>query len=160
MKRKVLVVYPHKCTGCRICEQWCAQTHHGEMNPAKARLAIHRVHERQINVPVACSQCYKAPCIEACPTDCISRNEQTLGLILAVDDCIGCRICVDSCVRGCIKMDDQEETPLLCDLCDGDPQCVKHCPEGAIDYVPLEVADRGSREYHATKLVDTHGGEK
>jgi ferredoxin len=24
--------------------------------------------------------------------------------------------------------------PLICDLCDGDPACVKRCPTGAISY--------------------------
>jgi carbon-monoxide dehydrogenase iron sulfur subunit len=158
MKQKVLVVYPHKCTGCRICEQWCAQTHHGEMNPAKARLAVHRIHDRQINVPVACSQCVKAPCIELCPSQCIGRNDETFGLVLDANECIGCRMCVDGCVRGCVKMDADEEVPLLCDLCDGDPQCVRHCPEGAIEYVPLDQTDRGFRQRHAERLVEGKGG--
>ena len=153
MKHKVLVAYPQKCTGCRICEQWCSQTHSGEMNPAKARLAIHRVHDRAINIPVACSQCVKAPCIEACPETCIGRNPESYGLSLAADECIGCRICVDSCVRGCIKMDAELEVPLVCDLCDGDPQCVKHCPEGALQYVSFEQADRGFREQAALRLA-------
>lgn len=155
VKHKVLVVHPHKCTGCRICEQWCAQTHHGEMNPAKARLAIHRIHDRQINVPIACSQCVKAPCIDVCPTACISRNEETFGLVLDDEQCITCRMCVDSCVRGCIKMDGDRDIPLLCDLCGGDPQCVRHCPEDAIQYVTLEAADRGLREYRALQLAGT-----
>ena len=161
MKHKVLVVYPQKCTGCRICEQWCSQTHQGEMNPAKARLAVHRIHDRAINVPVACSQCIKAPCIDVCPEKCIGRNVDTFGLVLAAEQCIGCRLCVDSCVRGCVKMDADREIPLLCDLCDGDPQCVKHCPEGALQYVPFEQADRGFRQHRALQLAPaaaTKGG--
>ena len=67
-------------------------------------------------------------------------------------------MCVESCVRGCIKMDAEEEIPLLCDLCDGDPQCAKHCPEGAIQYVPFDQVDRGFREYHALRLVGGQGG--
>ena len=158
MRHKVLVVYPHKCTGCRICEQWCAQTHHGEVNPAKARLAVHRIHHRQINVPVACSQCIQAPCMEICPAQCIRRDEGTFGLILDAEECIGCRMCVDRCVRGAIKMDADAEIPLLCDLCGGDPECVKHCPEGAIQYVPFDQVDRGFREHHALRLAGEQGG--
>ncbi len=157
---KVLVVYPHKCTGCRICEQWCAQAHHGEMNPAKARLAVHRIHERQINVPVACSQCIKAPCIEVCPAQCIGRDEATFGLVLDAEECIGCRMCVDLCVRGAVKMDGDARVPLLCDLCGGDPQCAKHCPEGAIQYVPLDRVDRGLRELHAERLAGEGGSAR
>jgi Fe-S-cluster-containing hydrogenase component 2 len=159
MRHKVLVVYSHKCTGCRICEQWCAQSHHGQMNPAKARLAIHRIHDRQRSLPVACSQCVKAPCIEGCPVGCISRDEQTFGLLLNAEDCIGCRICVERCVRGAIKMDADEQVPLLCDLCGGDPQCVKHCPEGAIQYVEFDQVDRGFRHLQALRLLEGKGGE-
>ena len=69
-----------------------------------------------------------------------------------------CRLCVDGCVRGCVKMDADDEIALLCDLCGGEPQCVKHCPEDAIAYVPFEHADRGFREYRALQLVGTKGG--
>jgi Fe-S-cluster-containing hydrogenase component 2 len=157
MTKRVLVVYPFLCTGCRICEQWCAQTHGGEMNPAYARLAVHRVHHLQVNVPVACSQCVKAPCIEVCPAQCITRDEETFGLVLDAEACVGCRMCVERCVRGCVKMDAEAETPLLCDLCGGDPQCVAHCPEGAIRYVPLDQVDQGFRQYHARRLVGEKG---
>ena len=57
-------------------------------------------------------------------------------------------------------MDADRELPLLCDLCDGDPQCVKHCPEQAIQYVPFDRVDRGFREYHAEQLVQSKGGRR
>jgi len=50
-------------------------------------------------------------------------------------------------------MDGDQDIALLCDLCEGDPQCVKHCPEDAIQYVPFEQADRGFREFRAMQLV-------
>ena len=137
MKHNVLVVHAEKCTGCRVCEQWCSQTHEGEVNPAKARLTIHRDHDHQSNVPTVCLQCTNARCLEACPTDCISRNE-AYGLVVEIDCCLGCRICLDSCLRGCIRWDVDQDLPVMCDLCDGDPQCVKHCPEGAIEYVSAD----------------------
>jgi len=150
--KKVLVVYPYRCTGCRICEQWCSWKHHSAVNPAKARISIHRVHTRQVNVPVACSQCTKTPCITVCPENAITLDKTTNGLLLDTDKCIGCRLCVEACPRGCIKVDADESHPLLCDLCDGEPQCVKFCPEGAIMYLEPDKVDRGYREYHAAKI--------
>jgi Fe-S-cluster-containing hydrogenase component 2 len=54
-------------------------------------------------------------------------------------------------------MDADQEIPLLCDLCGGDPQCVQHCPEGALEYVALDEADRGFRHYHALRLAGVKG---
>jgi Fe-S-cluster-containing hydrogenase component 2 len=153
MAYQVLVVYPQRCTGCRLCEQWCSWKHHGAVNPAKARVSIHRVHEKGVNVPVACSQCSKAPCIEVCPDGAISRDPATNAVILDESKCIGCRLCVESCPRGCIKVDADGGIPLLCDLCGGDPQCVKHCPEGALMYLELDKLDRGYREFHAARIA-------
>jgi Fe-S-cluster-containing hydrogenase component 2 len=34
-----------------------------------------------------------------------------------------------------------EKRVMICDLCGGDPQCVAHCPERAIQYVSPEEAD-------------------
>ncbi len=153
MTHKVLAIYPQKCTGCRVCEQWCSWTHHNVVSPAKARLAIQRLHHRYTNALVVCSQCAQAPCIDICPEIAISRDPDTFGLILDEDLCTGCRLCVESCIRGCIKVNAQDSMPLLCDLCDGDPQCVKHCPEDAIQYLELDKVDRGYRELHVSPIT-------
>ncbi len=31
---------------------------------------------------------------------------------------------------------------MKCDLCEGDPECVKYCPYGAIEYLPVDEAER------------------
>lgn len=153
MRHKVLAIYPQKCTGCRICEQWCSWMHHQIVSPAKSRITIHRLHNRYLNIPVACSQCTKAPCIDVCPEAAISRDSGTFGLILDQETCYGCRLCVESCLRGCIKVDGEAGMPLLCDLCAGDPQCVKRCPEGAIQYLHPDKIDRGYREFHVARIA-------
>jgi carbon-monoxide dehydrogenase iron sulfur subunit len=43
---------------------------------------------------------------------------------------------------GAPSMHPEEKLVIICDLCDGDPQCVKHCPEKAIQYVDLHKTDR------------------
>ncbi len=154
MGRKVLAVYPHRCTGCRLCEQWCAMRHHGVVNPARSRVSVHRDHGRQRNVPVTCSQCVKAPCIAVCPAHAITRDPATGGLLLDTEACIGCRLCLEACPRGCIKMDAEAGVPLLCDLCGGDPQCVQHCPEGAILFLELDQVDRGYREHRLAEAEE------
>ena len=40
--------------------------------------------------------------------------------------------------------------PLICDLCDGDPACVKRCATGAIIYADRDAIAREKREKAAT----------
>ncbi|MBU0491162.1 MAG: 4Fe-4S dicluster domain-containing protein [Chloroflexi bacterium] len=154
MRQKVLAVYPHRCTGCRLCEQWCSWQHHGAVNPARSRVTVHRNHHRHLNIPVTCSQCVKAPCVAVCPENAITRDPATGGLLLDADKCIGCRLCLEICPRGCIKMDAGAGVPLLCDLCGGDPQCVEHCPEGAILYLELDQVDQGYRVHRLAEAEE------
>jgi len=50
-------------------------------------------------------------------------------------------------------VDAEAGMPLLCDLCEGDPQCVKHCPENAIRYLEPDKVDRGYREFHVARIA-------
>ena len=46
-------------------------------------------------------------------------------------------MCVVACPFGNIYFDSVSTYPVKCDLCGGDPRCVKFCPSGAISWVPL-----------------------
>lgn len=144
MAHKVLAIYASRCTGCRICEQWCAYQHHGAVSPAHARITVQQLHLR--SAPIACNQCRRAPCIAACPSGAISRDPMSGGLQLDAEACVGCRLCLEACPRACIKMDAEVGVPLLCDLCGGEPQCARHCPEGAILCLELDLVDRAYRD--------------
>lgn len=135
MTHPVLMLDSKKCTGCRICEQWCAWSHFVQVTPALARLRIHKDHRLFTSRIVACLQCEPAECVLACPQEAIRRDPQTFGLLLDEDYCLLCNNCVDSCPEDCIQIHPDSQIPLLCDLCGGDPQCVRHCPEGAILFV-------------------------
>jgi len=150
MGLKVLAVYPSRCVGCRICEQWCSWKHHGTVSPARSRVTVTRMHRQYVNVPVACSQCSRAPCVAACPVGALQRDGVTGGLALDVDACTGCRLCLESCPRGAIKMDAGSGVPLVCDLCGGDPECAKHCAERALVY---EEADKIAGGYQERYLA-------
>jgi carbon-monoxide dehydrogenase iron sulfur subunit len=147
MTRKALVTHSDRCVGCRICQQWCSLQHGGAMNPALSRIIVRRDHRRCLNTIAACDQCADAPCIAACPADALRRDPVTGGLSLDAAACIGCRLCLEACPRGVIRMDGASDTPLVCDLCGGDPRCVSHCPEGAVQFVEEPGSDQaGSAE--------------
>ena len=52
---------------------------------------------------------------------------------------------------------------LICDLCGGDPECDKHFPENAIQYLEYGKADRIYRSVFTEKLAKMmkkgYGGE-
>jgi len=72
--------------------------------------------------------CAAHPCIESCPVNAIGKS----GGVLRIDPeaCIGCGACEAVCPYHAIRVEDGKA--LKCDLCGGDPACVKECVTGAI----------------------------
>ena len=136
------------CQGCHLCEIICSLVHlKDEVNPRRARI---RVHEDLINkafTPVVCKQCAKAPCVEACSYDAIHQDTRLRVPIIDAAKCNACLACLEACPFDAIFYDEQEGLPLVCDLCGGDPQCVRFCPahptktHAALSYAsPVECA--------------------
>lgn len=127
-----LVSYPERCTGCRFCELVCSLTHEGVVNRRKARIRVVR-NGIMNDVPVVCTQCVACGddcCAEACPENAISMVDGVL--IVNEDECDGCGACERACRYGAIRV--VEGLARKCDLCGGDPVCVKFCPLGALKF--------------------------
>jgi carbon-monoxide dehydrogenase iron sulfur subunit len=137
-----VAVVPDRCTGCRVCELVCSELHEGTFQPSKARIQILSFDETVQDVPVVCQQCIDAPCLEVCPQEALSRDAKTNAVVVDQELCIQCGTCVSVCVIGldavdpqqklAIRLDEDSQMILKCDLCDGDPQCVKFCPTQAL----------------------------
>ena len=141
MKYKVLVFEPKKCIGCRLCEQICSMTHEGVFNPSKARIRIIRHHDTQLDMATYCHSCINAPCIQACNFDALSRDSLTNAIKVIEENCVGCRECIHECPFAVPAMHPTEDHVIICDLCEGNPECVNVCPEQAIQYLDIERAD-------------------
>jgi len=72
-----------------------------------------------------------------CPKDAISRDAELDSVTINYDLCIGCKMCISACPFGAMGFDAQLKRVFKCDLCDGDPQCVRFCDMKAIDYVEV-----------------------
>ena len=131
--RQSLKVNWKKCVGCRICEEVCSWAHFRKVQPSRSRIKIERIHSKYKNIPRVCRQCTKAPCIDACPVGAIYRNSETNAAVVDEQKCNGCGECLDACPFDAIFMDPIIKTVLICDLCQGEPNCVKYCPENAIE---------------------------
>lgn len=132
---KVLMIDYQKCTGCRQCEMICSVVHEGVSNPSRSRIKVMKWEAEGLYIPMSCQQCEDAPCMNVCPVKAISRDEDIGFVTVDHDICIGCRTCVAVCPFGAMNFDVIDKKVSKCDLCGGDPQCVRFCEVKAVDYV-------------------------
>ena len=135
---KVLFVDPEKCTGCMCCMMACALKHGSVVGPAQSMILPVIERSTLINIPVVCRQCARPLCAEVCPTKAISRNEETGAMIVDDDLCMACGMCMLACPLGGISVNRELGHAVKCDLCGGDPECVKVCTFDALQYLPEE----------------------
>ena len=133
--QKSLVIIPSKCTGCLQCELACSYDNELVFNPAKSRIKVFDFHDTGQFVPYTCTQCDEAWCMKACPVDAISIDPATGAKIVSDALCVGCKVCTIACPFGTVNYNADTGKVIKCDLCGGDPECVKACPTEAIVYV-------------------------
>lgn len=131
---KTLIVDAQKCVGCRTCESYCALKHEGTCNPLRARIHVVKWEQDAVFVPINCRRCEKPACELVCPKHATHRNFATGAMEVDRTRCIGCLSCVFACPFGATFSDPTNGEVLKCDLCDGDPTCVKVCPASALTY--------------------------
>jgi Fe-S-cluster-containing hydrogenase component 2 len=135
---KVLFIDYQRCTGCRTCEMVCAVKHDGVLNPIRSRIKVMKWESEGLYVPISCQQCQDAPCMNVCPVKAISRDDEMGCVEVDYDACIGCRSCVTVCPFGAMNFNPIDRQVFKCDLCDGDPQCVRFCDVDAVQYIDAE----------------------
>ena len=151
MKR--ILVHPALCSGCRACEVACVAYHEGRFAASTARLRVTKIESQGVDHPQLCRLCRRAPCLEACPAGALYRSGQTGAVLLHPEHCIGCSECVDACPFGMADLHPETGLALICDLCGGDPACVKRCATGAIEYVAAEAGSRAKRQALAAEAA-------
>ena len=127
-----------QCAGCYTCMAVCSLFHEGAVAPELARI--------QIVAPVmeifqvqgyTCKQCEGPSCLYACPTGALHVDAKTGARVIDQEKCIGCQRCIKACPQypnSLIRFDAVKMKALKCDLCGGDPLCVKFCPKSSSVY--------------------------
>ena len=156
---KSIVVNPDRCTGCKICELVCSFKHHGEFNPSKSRIKVNIFPKEAFFYPNVCSQCVEAWCAKICPASALKRNEKTGVIELQVTRCVGCKMCMQACPFGVMGFDSEKGVSDKCDLCGGEPECVKYCFYNALQYKEPEVATSHKGRVFAEKILKSYATE-
>ncbi|MGD2270346.1 MAG: 4Fe-4S dicluster domain-containing protein [Desulfobacterales bacterium] len=163
MTTRVLVADAQKCTGCKLCQIACSLQHCDVSNPARARIRIIEWNKAGVFLPVSCQQCEDAPCMAVCPREAIYRDEAFLRVAVDYDRCISCRLCVSACPFGAMGFDQEKQKVFKCDLCDGQPQCVRFCYPKSLNFVDARMIQypRGRKSaLQLTAIGSRPAGEK
>jgi Fe-S-cluster-containing dehydrogenase component len=132
-RNRCILFDPAKCTGCGTCEMICSTRNVARVAPASASVRVITDENRGRNLAVLCQHCRKPLCLEACPTRAIEKGEDG---IVRINDifCVDCGLCTMACPEAAPLKDPVSLEIRKCDLCEGDPLCVRHCPEEALTW--------------------------
>lgn len=129
---KLIEVSHNNCVGCRLCEMVCSLVHDQECSTSKSRIRILRDEEFGNNLVSVCMQCEEAHCLKSCAFDAISRDSKTGAVLIDTNICNGCQACLVVCPVNGVFFDHEKDKAFKCDLCGGDPECVKFCSRSAL----------------------------
>ncbi len=162
---KEIFVRLDRCLACGACQLVCAVEHSiskdlfgaiTETPLPRYRLQIERADNR--NIPLTCRHCDPAPCLDACISGSIYRDDR--GVVMEREErCVGCWTCMMVCPYGVVGRHKERKIAVKCDSCpDLDvPACVKACPTKALVYAEAEEFGAGVRKAIAgvvAKAVD------
>jgi len=92
-------------------------------------------------VPHLCAQCNDYPCVASCPVQALSTDADTKAVLVDREKCISCGKCIKACPGQVPILHPVDNKALICDLCGGDPECVKVCKEAG--YNALMLVEEG-----------------
>ncbi len=155
MERKYITCDKELCTGCGICELVCSAEKEGMFYPELSRIHLALV-DVKTTMSIACRFCENTPCIDACPREALTMDEDNNVIRVDKIRCTGCGWCIEACDFGAIVPNRSVKSVVLCDLCEGrsQPKCVEICPKQALKVATLETTAQSSRDKAARQLTE------
>ena len=141
--KRTIQIHPNKCMGCHSCELACSFKNEGMFNPIFSRIFV-KV-DGGFHSPLTCLQCEDPWCASGCPKYAIYRNPGSGAIEVDKNLCVGCKICSLECPFGLIVMG-RDKQAIKCDLCGGNPECVKACTYGALSYSAYDKSAKEKRD--------------
>ena len=123
-----------RCTGCGDCMSACAQAKTGGFDHASSRIQILPAANDGFELAL-CRQCGDPGCVSVCPAAALEKDAESGVVAWDGGKCVNCLLCTVGCTYAGIAYDERAGHVVKCDLCGGDPACVKACGEGALRHV-------------------------
>ncbi len=112
-----------KCSGCHLCEMVCSLAHLGHINVERSAIRVEKDDLGSAsNTPVVCRQCKKMACLSG----------EQVGAATEKKRFVWPKMRAERCPFGALNL--FEDSAYHCDVCRGDPQCVKVCTPRAITF--------------------------
>ena len=113
-----------KCTGCLICEITCSLTHSGQVQRDASAIRVKFGHlDHEHHQPVVCRQCKKMMCLKSEGKKSDEESKQTFYWQNNNNRKTDCAF------NALFAYGDHL---IHCNLCGGEPECIKSCPTGAL----------------------------
>lgn len=122
---------PKKCNGCVVCEYACSMEKENTFNPVKSRIRAVRLNTIS-NIAMTCQKCEDTPCVAACQKDALKQSLENKTILVNDEKCNACGWCIQACEYGAINLHPNTNKVIICDTCEGKPECVQWCPESAL----------------------------
>lgn len=141
---KVIDLDIQKCSACGGCAVACMDQN--DLNVSEGVSPFRLVCDLEDEeggyeyYSIACFHCDDAPCIKACPCNCLSKDEETGFTVYDNTNCIGCHSCAMACPFGAPSYGTDGKM-IKCDGCvervkQGlEPACVRNCPTKALTMI-------------------------
>ncbi len=128
-----IAFYPERCDGCGDCVKACSRAKSGTQDPVHSRIQVARDTGGASFGLALCRQCGEPQCVMNCPAGALKKDEETGIVRLDDTNCVGCHLCTLACGYGGITYSSETGQLMKCDMCGGDPVCVKSCRAGALE---------------------------
>jgi len=131
-KKFGLVFHPDKCNGCLECEKACIKTHPSSVAAGRSRIKVTKSGSKY--KAVMCVHCKTCEPSEVCPSALLEFHNDGKYWTLDEQRCFACMACIPRCPYEGVFFEGAFgiETAYTCDLCAGDPACMKVCKPGAL----------------------------
>ncbi len=133
MTYPTIAFWKDRCDGCGKCIEACVEACGGGTAPGEARIDLFWDRDEQKYQVNLCRQCGQPKCIPVCPAGALSKDLVTGVVEWDENRCVDCRLCTLACPYGGVTWNPLTDRVMKCELCGGDPACVKSCTRDALE---------------------------
>ncbi len=131
---RTIAVKEEKCDGCGRCVEACAEFHTGTCKAVHSRIKLAPDTENNSFALALCRQCGEPRCVMNCPAKALSKEVDTGIVQWDENRCVDCQLCTLACAYAGITYNPVASKVMKCDMCGGEPACVKACPLGVLEF--------------------------